>query len=56
MNAFFKLETSSPVLALKKSGAYRHLQQTFHFEEKAADLNLISKKVLGVELSQVPKL
>jgi hypothetical protein len=56
MGAFYELETSSPALALKKGGTYRHVQQTFHFEGKASDLNVISKHVLGVELSQVPKL
>ncbi len=56
MGAFYELETSSPALVLKKGGAYRHVQQTFHFEGKASDLNVISKHVLGVELSQVPKL
>ncbi|MDX2069129.1 MAG: DUF6786 family protein [Haliscomenobacter sp.] len=55
MGAFYELETSSPALVLKKGGAYRHVQQTFHFEGKASDLNVISKHVLGVELSQVPK-
>lgn len=56
MGAFYELETSSPALALKKGGTYRHVQQTFHFEGKASDLNVISKHVLGVELSQVPRL
>jgi len=56
MGAFYELETSSPALVLKKGGTYRHVQQTFHFEGKASDLNVISKHVLGVELSQVPKL
>jgi hypothetical protein len=55
MGAFYELETSSPALVLKKGGTYRHVQQTFHFEGKASDLNVISKHVLGVELSQVPK-
>lgn len=56
MGAFYELETSSPALALKKGGTYRHVQQTFHFEGKTSDLNVISKHVLGVELSQVPRL
>lgn len=56
MGAFYELETSSPALVLKKKQSYRHVQQTFHFEGKAEELNVISKKVLGVELSQVPKL
>lgn len=56
MGAFYELETSSPALVLKKKQSYRHVQQTFHFEGKAEELNVISKKVLGVELSEVPKL
>lgn len=56
MGAFYELETSSPALVLKKGASYRHVQQTFHFEGKASDLNVISKHVLGVDLSQVPKL
>lgn len=56
MGAFYELETSSPALVLKKGASYRHIQQTFHFEGKASDLNVISKHVLGVDLSQVPSM
>jgi hypothetical protein len=56
LGAFYELETSSPALVLKKRDSYRHVQQTFHFEGTAEELNAICKKVLGVELSQVPKL
>ena len=56
MGAFYELETSSPALVLKRKQSYRHVQQTFHFEGTAEELNAISQQVLGVELSQVPKL
>jgi hypothetical protein len=56
LGAFYELETSSPALVLPKRAAYRHVQQTFHFEGTAEELNAICKKVLGVELNQVPKL
>ena len=56
LGAFYELETSSPALVLPKRASYRHVQQTFHFEGTAEELNAICKKVLGVELSQVPKL
>jgi len=56
LGAFYELETSSPALALQPGQTYRHVQQIFHFEGKPEDLNVISKKVLGVELKAIPKL
>lgn len=56
LGAFYELETSSPALALQPGQTYRHVQQIFHFEGKPEDLNVISKKVLGVELKDIPQL
>ena len=53
LGAFYEIETSSPAVALKKGEALTHVKIVFHFQGAKAELNKISKKVLGVELSKV---
>ena len=56
MGQFYELETSSPAIALKRNESLTHTQRTFHFEGTESSLNAISKKLLGINLSEVPKL
>lgn len=56
MGQFYELETSSPAVALKRNETLTHTQRTFHFEGTEAALDLISKKILGISLSDIPKL
>jgi hypothetical protein len=56
MGQFYELETSSPAIALKRNESLTHTQRTFHFEGTQNALNIISKKLLGIHLSEVPKL
>ncbi|UTA69526.1 DUF6786 family protein [Emticicia sp. 21SJ11W-3] len=56
MGQFYELETSSPAIALKRNETLTHVQRTFHFEGAENALDAISKKLLGIHLSEVPKL
>lgn len=56
MGQFYELETSSPAIALKRNETLIHTQRTFHFEGAENTLDTISKKLLGISLSEVPKL
>lgn len=56
MGQFYELETSSPAIALKRNETLTHTQRTFHFEGSENTLDIISKKLLGIGLSEVPKL
>ncbi|MBA4852686.1 DUF6786 family protein [Emticicia sp. BO119] len=56
MGQFYELETSSPAIALKRNESLTHTQRTFHFEGTESSLNAISKKLLGINLSEIPKL
>ncbi|GAB3510544.1 DUF6786 family protein [Emticicia fontis] len=56
MGQFYELETSSPAIALKRNESLTHTQRTFHFEGTESALDVISKKLLGINLSEVPKL
>ena len=55
MGNFYELESSSPAIALKQNETLRHVQRTFHFEGTEQEINVISKKLLGVDLSEIPK-
>lgn len=56
MGQFYELETSSPAIALKRNESLTHTQRTFHFEGTENALDAISKKILGINLSEIPKL
>lgn len=56
MGQFYELETSSPAIALKRNESLTHTQRTFHFEGTESVLDAISKKLLGINLPEVPKL
>ena len=52
-SSFFELETTAPAKELKTRECINHIHNTYHFEGSPEDLNRISKKVLGVDLSQL---
>ncbi|NME69114.1 DUF6786 family protein [Flammeovirga aprica] len=51
---FFEFESFSAAKELQKSEELKHRQTVYHFEGSKDDLSLISEKVLGVHLSQLP--
>ncbi|MEZ6104299.1 MAG: DUF6786 family protein [Pirellulaceae bacterium] len=53
LGPFYELETSSPALALGPSQSAEHIQETYHFEGDIEQLDVISKKVLGVSLQTI---
>jgi len=52
-STFFELETTAPGTILKKNEAINHTHRTFHFEGDQKALNVISKSVLGCDLSKL---
>jgi len=50
---FYELESSSSSKELQVGESMRHIHKTYHFEGKQEDLNLIAKRVLGIDLSEV---
>ena len=53
LGPFYELETSSPAFALGPGEAGVHIQQTYHFEGKEAELNKIAQNLLGVSLEEI---
>lgn len=53
LGPFYELETSSPALALAPKTSHTHVSKTFHFTGTREALDVISKKVLGVDLDDV---
>jgi hypothetical protein len=53
LGPFFELETSSPAAALAPGESLTHVHRTYHFVGTTADLDAISKSVLGVGLEKV---
>ncbi|NRD20695.1 hypothetical protein HNV08_11600 [Winogradskyella eckloniae] len=53
LGPFYELETSSPALNLKVGERGTHIQMTCHFEGTLTELSKISKKVLGVSISEI---
>jgi hypothetical protein len=51
--SFFELESASEAKALKHGQSLTHKHATFHFEGSEADLNKISKELLGVSISNI---
>ncbi|MEW4925523.1 DUF6786 family protein [Algibacter sp. 2305UL17-15] len=52
---FYEFESSSSAKELDTDETLYHKHTTYHFEGSFDDLNRISKKVLGVDLSNIPK-
>ncbi|HUH47688.1 MAG TPA: DUF6786 family protein [Arenibacter sp.] len=53
LGPFYELETSSPALALKAGSSSTHEQITWHFEGDVDKLSQISKKILGVSVTEI---
>ena len=53
LGPFFEIETSSPAAALKPGESMKHLQRTWHFHGPEAELEPLSKKLLGVDLETI---
>ncbi len=52
---FYEFETSSSTKELNTDETMYHKHTTYHFEGSFEDLNVISQKVLGVDLNLIPK-
>lgn len=53
LGPFYELESSSPALALAPNQSYTHKQTTLHLSGPPADLDAVSRKVLGVPLADI---
>ena len=53
MGPFYELETSSPAASLAPGQNILHTHRTFHFRGSEEDLDAISKKMLGVSLTEI---
>ncbi len=51
---FYEIETLSPVKELSPGGKIVHRSTTLHFGGSFDDLNAVSRKILGVDLTEVP--
>ena len=55
LGPFYELETSSPALALRAKESATHIQETYHFEGEATELDRLSKRLLGVSLAEIKR-
>ena len=53
LGGFYEIETSSPAAELAGGGSVTHIHRTFHFAGDYGDLNDLSIRALGVDLSEV---
>jgi hypothetical protein len=53
MGPFYELETSSPAVELKPGESLSHNQYTIHLTGNLSELDKISRKVLGVSLTEI---
>lgn len=53
LGAFYELESSSPAVALSQGKSIEHTHRTIHLRGKPAELDKISKAVLGVGLDEI---
>ena len=54
LGGFYEIESSSPAAALAPGESITHVHQTYHFTGPKADLDALSRHVLGVSLSELP--
>ena len=52
-DAFFELESASPVRPLKKGESISHRHATFHFQGARAELDKLALQLLGISLGKV---
>jgi len=55
LGPFYELETSSPAAALKPGETMKHVQRTYHFHGPEAQLEPLSKSLLGVGLETIKR-
>jgi hypothetical protein len=55
LGPFYEMETSSPAANLKPGEKLTHQQRIFHFEGSEDQLNLITNKIFGINLTEVKK-
>ena len=55
LGGFYEIETSSPAAALAPGQSLVHTHRTFHFVGDAAQLDVVSKALLGVSLADVAR-
>jgi hypothetical protein len=53
MGPFYELESSSPAAALAPGKSLSHVHRTIHLSGPEADLDVISRKLLGVSLAEI---
>lgn len=53
LGPFYELETSSPAAALKPGETMRHVSRTFHIQGSEADLDPLSRRLLGAKLESI---
>jgi hypothetical protein len=53
LGPFYEIESSSPAKELLRGESLVHKQMIFHFEGTYESLNIIAKKILGIDLSEV---
>ena len=53
MGPFYEIESSSPAAFLKLGESITHYHRVFHFIGEEADLDRITKQVLGVSINQI---
>lgn len=54
LGPFYELETSSYVQELDAGESLKHTHQTYHFEGDFKSLNMISQKILDINLKKIP--
>jgi hypothetical protein len=53
MGKFYEIESSSPAAELKPNETLKHVHRTIHFEGDEAQLKLIARKAVGLDLDKV---
>jgi hypothetical protein len=53
MGPFYKLESSSPAKELEPGQSVTHVQTTFHFQGDKKELNELTRKILGVSITEI---
>lgn len=53
MGKFYELEGSSPAMALSPGDTQTHIQKTIHLKGNETDLNALTLKLFGVQLSEI---
>ncbi len=53
LGPFYELESSSSSKELRQNESIVHTHKTYHFEGALQDLNIIAKKILGIDLKEI---